>query len=317
VSYSGGNVGADARIFNANGGLRTPNMSVMGGGAGAPTPTAAPAVPVNDSAPTVLNSTNSWQARNDLRSAMVSANSNTASDAQKAAYGAQLAADLKLRGMQPELDAEMRKSGNSLRGQMNDASQRLAGDQYRADQNLRGQIFDASTTAATARAKSASDAAKNAQTFGESASKSAVARLESLAATPDGKIDPARLAQARAAANSIVPGFESMTEQEQAAAMPQVLAAVRAVQGMNDLRDPTLLNAVGLDSDSPAVNTLPNMQGARVGEVGLFEGLRTPKVSSGDYRISMPDGTVRHLPRATTDQNTLELLKRQGAVLSN
>jgi hypothetical protein len=108
-----------------------------------------------------------------------------------------------------------------------------------------------------------------------------------------------------------------MTEQEQAAAMPQVLAAVRAVQGMNDLRDPTLLNAVGLDSDSPAINTLPNMQGARVGEVGLFEGLRTPKVSSGDYRISMPDGTVRHLPRATTDQNTLELLKRQGAILSN
>jgi hypothetical protein len=311
------NTAAADALARRSAGLRSPSLSPS-----------APSVPVNESAPTVLSSANNWQARNDLRNLRTAASSITenggawdqrrrgdVSDARRA-YTAALENDLKLRGLQPELDTEMRKSGNSLRGQINDANQRLAGDQYRADQNLRGQIFNASTTAATARAKSASDAIKNAQGAAESNSKAAISQLESLAVEGD-EISPARLAQVRAAANSIAPGFELMDAAQRAEVWPKVLSAVRAVQGMNDLRDPTLLNMVGLDNDSPAINTLPDMTGARVDEVGLFEGLRTPKVSSGDYKISMSDGTVRHLPRSTTDQNTLELLKRQGAILSN
>ena len=88
---------------------------------------AAPAAPQQVSAPQIANSTNNWQARNDLRNARVSANSITNNGGRfdqsgkgpstaQAAYGAMLSNDLALQGKQPDADvAAMRENAGLQR----------------------------------------------------------------------------------------------------------------------------------------------------------------------------------------------------------
>lgn len=169
----------------------------------------------------------------------------------------------------------------------------------------------------TEAAKTGGDMAAAVQGRRQNASKAAVGRLESLAAGEDGKTDATRLARVRALANSVVPNFEAMDEDSQLAAWPRVLAAVNTVEGMNQLRDPTIGNMIGLSPDSPAKMTMPDLRGAKVTETGFFEGLTTPKVSKGDYKVTLKNGTVQYIPRESATENELELLKQQGATISN
>ena len=130
-------------------------------------------------APQVRHSGNDWQARNDLRNLRVSANSITNrpewsrgavvdrrgrvvngqadQDGSVAAYQAAFANDLRMRGGEPVLQADITKSNNTLRGAQIQADT----SRYASDNSLRGDIFRAQGSAAAARQSALAGAQKD------------------------------------------------------------------------------------------------------------------------------------------------------------
>ena len=111
-TYSGTNVSGDITV---NGQAPRGGFMVADGARGFSPGVPATAAPQGVAAPTVLNSSNSWQARNDLRNLEVSAKSITNNGGRfdqtkgrnpaQAAYLSALQADAAARGAQPGLDA--------------------------------------------------------------------------------------------------------------------------------------------------------------------------------------------------------------------
>ena len=73
------------------------------------------------------------------------------------------------------------------------------------------------------------------------------------------------------------------------------------------------------DGDKAELNNIPHeaMKGAKLTEVGLMEGATTGGgVSRNDYAIKTEGGHTLHIPRSTTNQGVLELLKELGVDIS-
>lgn len=128
-SYSGMNVTGDLTV---NGQAPRGGFMVADGARGFNPGVPATTAPQGVTAPTVLNSSNSWQARNDLRNLEVSASSITNNGGRfdqtkgknpaQAAYLAALQADATARGAQPALDQEaMRQNAGIQREQVQQA----------------------------------------------------------------------------------------------------------------------------------------------------------------------------------------------------
>lgn len=163
-SYSGTNIAGDITINGAaprNGGaISAQNMAAAeslaarGFSPGASVPSAQTAgaargfAPVT--APVVRNSTNDWQARQDLKNAQTAASSITANGGrwdrnkgisqERATYAAMLQNDLAMQGMQPGVDvAAMREQGANDRAQLQDAGATTRAAMQEAGQNQRAQ----------------------------------------------------------------------------------------------------------------------------------------------------------------------------------
>lgn len=130
------------------------NLAARGFSPSAGTPTAPAAgasrgfAPVT--APVVRNSTNDWQARQDLKNAQTAASSITANGGrwdrnkgvsqERATYAAMLQNDLAMQGMQPGVDvAAMREQGANDRAQLQDAGATTRAAMQEAGQNQRAQ----------------------------------------------------------------------------------------------------------------------------------------------------------------------------------
>lgn len=282
VTYSGGNVGADAQIINAStGGLRQPNLSVVPGAG-----SFAPATPIDAvasvAAPTVRHSGNDWAARNALRNAQVSANSITNNGGQwdprrrgdvsdaRMLYGAMVKNDLELQAADPTLAADITKSNNSLRGQSIESGNRLRGDIYSADQRLRGSIYDANATAATARAKAAGEAAGKQNDLDIENAKRA--REQVTIYGPDGKPDEAATQRAVLAIDKILPGYSTMSEQarkEHSGDASAIANIFNRTRGQSELG----VGQAIFGNTNPELDSMPNFQGGQLKRSGLLGGV--------------------------------------------
>lgn len=154
------------------------------------------------------------------------------------------------------------------------------------------------------------------QTRAQANSKDARSTFDSVFVDKDGKRDERAEAQAHQLASRVVPGWENMNPEQRNANRAKVVDATRAVQGMNSLRNNGWGQAVGWDAPTPEYSQLPDLNGATVGEVGLWDGATTPKVSSGDTRITLRSGEQRHIPAGTLSEAQLRMLQDNGAMRS-
>lgn len=306
----------------------------MGGGGGS-----APQMP---QAPTVRHSGNDWQARNDLRNAMVSATSITNDGGKwdkhkgvspERAYAAGLAeTDAKLRGAQPGVDVATLQSNNSLRGSLASAD----ASRYGSDNSLRGAVYSADSSRAgqmaTARSKQqelaynrqrdalkdSMDIEKHNQTIGHNATNNARDRLKGMAVRDDGKggtvVDEGRLARLESTLTKMSPGWAQSGEATQAGLLRKAEASVNILEGLNNQRNNGWLQAFGIDGKSAQLDNLPHkeMKGAKLNEVGFADGVTTPGTSRKDYVIETSGGHKLYLPRSSVNQGELELLKSLG-----
>ncbi|PTT41117.1 hypothetical protein DBR23_06645, partial [Acidovorax sp. HMWF018] len=219
----------------------------------------------------------------------------------------------------------------SLRGTMYGADTQLTDKQMEMQQKLRqqqalGGIYQAAggdpVKAARLAAsygldgKQFTDMAAADQTRTQSNVKDARSTFDNMF-TRDGKNGPERDENAEALANDlaakIVPGWENMSAEQRAANRTKVVDATRMVQGMNTLRNNSWFQKVGIDAPTPAFSQLPDLSGATVSDVGMWEGLTTPDVRSGDKKISLRDGGTRYLPQGTLTESQLRILQNNGA----
>lgn len=234
-------------------------------------------------------------------------------------------------GSKMSADASKENSLNSLRGTMYSADATLGAKRMEMERSLRqqammGSIFQAaggdpvkaSRIAATygIDGKSFQDMSASDQTRTQNNVKDARSTFENMF-TRDGKNGPERDENAEALANNlaakIVPGWENMNAEQRAANRTKVVDATRMVQGMNSLRNNSWAQKIGLDAPTPAYSQLPDLNGAAVTDVGLWESLTTPDVRSGDKKISLRDGGVRYLPQGQLSESQLRILQDNGA----
>ena len=230
--YSGGNIAGDITINGrapGGGGISPQNMAAADAlaqrdalrstGAAVAAGAQGGGVPMA-TAPTVLHSGNSWQARNDLRNLGVSASSITnnggrfdrtrGNNPAAQAYQAALKQDLAMRSAQPGLDLEMAKSNNSLRSDIFKAQTGADASRYAADQVLRGDMFKALGAERTAARQAQRDAAAAASAERKYTTERRDRGLERLdkvfetAATRDGKVDAQHLAAMRNGAQAFL-----------------------------------------------------------------------------------------------------------------
>ncbi len=290
-----------------------------------------------------------WQSGSSTQAWSTRSNGVADPDGKIAAYQAALKQDIAMRGAQPGVDVEVAKSNNALRGQqlgadaaressrnslrgtMYSADAQLGGKQLEIQQKLRqqqlmGSIYQAAGGDPVKASRLAASAGLDGKQFAEMASadqartqgnvKDARGTFENMF-TRDGKDGPERDENAEALAHNlasqIVPGWENMNAEQRAANRTKVVDATRMVQGMNSLRNTDWLQKAGIDAPTPAYSQLPDMGGATVSDVGMWEGLTTPNVRSGDKKILLRDSGVRYLPQGQLSESQLRLLQDNGA----
>jgi hypothetical protein len=106
-----------------------------------------------------------------------------------------------------------------------------------------------------------------------------------------------------------------MSPEQRAQVQARVIAANNVVSGANRLKDTGYLQVLGFNR-APEIDTLPKF-GSPLREVGPWEGLITPNVSTGDYKTETKDKRTIYLPRESINENELELLKDRGAPLGH
>ena len=299
----------------------------MGGGGGGGGGSSAPQMP---QAPTVLHSGNSWQARNDLRNAMVSAtsimNDGGKWDRHKGvsperAYAAGLAeTDAKLRGAQPGVDVATLQSNNSLRGSLASAD----ASRYGSDNSLRGTVYTADSTRAgqmaTARSaqqqlaytrqrdarKDAMDAEKHDQTVGHNADSNA--RNDTRVFGPDGKVNEGMSAARYDVANQLFPGYGQMDEASRKAVNPDVKEMLGIFDRVYENKQMGFSKLNPLDPRDPQRSAMPNFQGGTLKKQGP-EGYLTPGGEMGGYYVTDAEGN--DIPLGKLNDRQIELVKRQ------
>lgn len=233
-----------------------------------------------------------------------------------------------LRGQKLAADASRYGSDNSLRGTMYSADSQLGAKRMEMERSLRqqqlmGGIYQAAGGDPAKAAKLAAGYGLDGKSFQDMAAADQTRTMKNaedardtfkdLFLTPDGKIDKNAEANAHLMAAKIVPGWENMSAEQRAANRTKVVDATRMVQGMNSLRNNSWAQKIGLDAPTPAYSQLPDLNGAAVTDVGLWEGLTTPDVRSGDKKISLRDGGVRYLPQGQLSESQLRILQDNGA----
>jgi hypothetical protein len=220
-----------------------------------------------------------------------------------------------LKSKQMEIDI-----AQARRNAIGQAAQAAPGDPVKTAQILSNLGLTDDAAHFTAMAGQAQTREKGAQDIARSNDESATKDLESMAVdvnkNGESVISQGKLSTARGVAKQVTPGYFNMDANKRAAVLPQVQAGVNIVDGMNASRNTGWLQKVGWDGDSPEISSLPNLNKAKVEEVGAFEGLRTPNVSRSDYAVRLADGTTRYIPRNKAGVKELETLRSQGATLA-
>ena len=228
---------------------------------------------------------------------------------------ARLQQETTLRGKQMEIDI-----AQARRNAIGQAAQAAGGDPVKTAQILSNLGLTDDAAHFTTMAGQAQTREKGAQDIARTNDDSATKDLESMAVdvnkNGESVISQGKLSTARGVAKQVTPGYFNMDANQRAAVLPQVQSGVNIVDGMNAARNTGWLQKVGWDGDSTEINTLPNLRGAKVEEVGAFEGLRTPNVGRTDYAVRLADGTTRYIPRNKVGNKELETLRSQGATLA-
>ena len=336
--YSGGNIAGDITINGrapGGGGISAQNMAAADALAGRDSLRSmgaaqqAGAQPQGFTAPAVLHSGNSWQARNDLRNLEVSASSianqrgmvtndrgrvinpGVGDNGAREAYLAALKQDLAMRSAQPGLDLETNKSNNSLRG----AQIQADATRYGADQRLRGDIFQAvgaqqtaRTNALVAAQKQASDDAIRQNGLDITNADRTRERFSVYGA--DGERDEAATNQGLMALDKIVPGFSRMSEDARGKAMPQADALFNIYNRTRQGREVGLAGAgqAVLGNTNPGADSMPDFKGGTIKRQWL-QGALPGQAGVNGYYVEMPDGRTAQLGQ-NLSENELKLIRR-------
>lgn len=242
-------------------------------------------------------------------------------------------------GSKTAADASRYGSDNSLRGQMYSSDAQLGAKQMEMQrglqqQQLKGAIFREAggkpEVAAQIAAsygldpKDFTDMASASQTRDHNATTNARKRLEGMAVRSDDKggtvVDPGRLARLESTLGKMAPGWQHMSEPEQAKHLASAEAGVNLIEGLNDRRNNGFWQSIGIDGPSASLDKLPieAMKGGRLKTVKALEGALTGGgVERKDYVIETKDGHKLYLPRDKVNQGELELLKSRGVDISS
>ena len=165
--------------------------------------------------------------------------------------------------------------------------------------------------------------ARDTQTYQHNAANNARKRLEGMAVQRNEKneeyVNQGRLAKLESTLAKMAPNYQHLSEPEQTKLLGKAEASVNLLQGLNSRQNTGFWQAIGIDGDKAELNNIPHeaMKGAKLMEVGLSEGAFTGGgVSRNDYAIKTEGGHTLHIPRATTNQGVLELLKELGVDIS-
>ena len=242
-------------------------------------------------------------------------------------------------GSKASADASRYGSDNSLRGSMYSSDAQLGAKQMEMQQRLqqqqlKGAIFReaggkpevAAQIAASygLDAKDFTDMASASQTRDHNAATNARKRLEGMAVRSDDKggtvVDPGRLARLESTLGKMAPGWQHMSEPEQAKHLATAEASVNLLEGLNDRRNNSFWQSIGVDGPSASLDKLPieAMKGGRLKTVKALEGAFTGGgVERNDYVIETEGGHKLYLPRDKVNQGELELLKSRGVDISS
>ena len=260
---------------------------------------------------------------------------------QSRELGARKTARLGLAAMDQQEQAANQRyaTDSSLRGQMYTADTQLGAKQMEMQrglrqQQLKGEIFRAAGGKPEAAAQIAAsygldakdftDMASASQTRDHNATTNARKRLEGMAVRSDDKggtvVDPGRLARLESTLGKMAPGWQHMSEPEQAKHLATAEASVNLLEGLNDRRNNGFWQSIGVDGSSASLDKLPieAMKGGRLKTVKALEGAFTGGgVERKDYVIETGDGHKLYLPRDKVNQGELELLKSRGVDISS
>ena len=172
-------------------------------------------------------------------------------------------------------------------------------------------------------AKAGGEMARDTQTYQHNAANNARKRLEGMAVQRNEKneeyVNQGRLAKLESTLAKMAPNYQHLSEPEQAKLLGKAEASVNLLQGLNSRQNSSFWQSIGVDGDKAELNNIPHeaMKGAKLMEVGLSEGTFTGGgVARNDYAIKTEGGHTLHIPRATTNQGVLELLKELGVDIS-
>lgn len=127
--------------------------------------------------------------------------------------------------------------------------------------------------------------------------------------TPDGKISEGAVATNKLAAQKALRLPADATPEQIAAAGPSINSVGKLIDALNATRDTDYLRALGLDHESPAHSTMPDLRGYSLGDTGFFEGAFTPGVSRGDYKLEKKGAKPIYLRRDGLDESDLATLR--------
>jgi hypothetical protein len=219
-------------------------------------------------------------------------------------------------------DIDMRGQDMRLEGQLLPKQMELAQAQRLREMNAAifkeagGDAMAAAGLAASMGADPSSflEMASRGQTIDFNAGKNAETALEQfMRPDGDGKITDGERARVRGLANSVVPGYATMNERQRREAQPMVNGALNLINGFNDRRNTSWLQAMGIDRDNPDLTSIPDFgEGAKLQDVGIVEGGLTAGAQRNDYAILMKNGQKLYIPSGNMNQETLEFLKSKG-----
>ena len=128
-----------------------------------------------------------------------------------------------------------------------------------------------------------------------------------------GKDGEQQEAQAHHQAQQMFPDWNRMSPDAQAQASTEVVQATKMLQNMNNQRNVGWGKKLGFDRPAPEMSQLPDMNGATLGDVGMFEGAVTPGVSRNDTKITLPGGGTRYLRAGELTEQQMRILENRGA----
>lgn len=110
--------------------------------------------------------------------------------------------------------------------------------------------------------------------------------------------------------------FASMSPDEQAAHAAAAMDNVKLLMSARSKQSTGYLQALGLQADDVALGGVPTadqLQGSTLRDVGLWEGMTTPKIAKGDHRLRLRDGREMTFGRGDLTEAQLKYLTERGA----